>query len=191
MMTNAQSVLDFWFGAPGSEGDGQVRVQWFQKNAAFDAEIASCFGALMEQALVDGLADWQSTPETSLAAILVLDQFTRNSFRGEAKSFAGDPFALQIALRLLDEGAALSSLHQWFALMPLEHAEDLAIQQRCVREFEPLAARDERLSGALDYARKHRDVIARFGRFPHRNAILGRESTAEELAYLAQPGSGF
>jgi uncharacterized protein (DUF924 family)/predicted GNAT family acetyltransferase len=186
-----QQVLNFWFGALGSDAEGQVRPQWFQKNEAFDAEIAARFGPLLQQLLGPGLADWPATPLAQAAAIIVLDQFTRNSFRGQAKAFAGDPLALQSALALLDSGAELDSLQRWFVLMPLEHAEDLAVQQRSVREFEALAAADPRLAGALDYARKHLDVIARFGRFPHRNPILGRESTPDELTYLAQPGAGF
>ncbi len=187
----AQQVLNFWFGALGSETDGQVRKQWFQKNEAFDAEIRDRFGALIDQALAGDLRDWLARPLGRLAAILVLDQFTRNCFRGESKAFAGDAQALHIALDQLHGGVPLSALEHWFALMPLEHAEDLALLRRCVQEFEQLAAADARLSGALDYARRHLEVIARFGRFPHRNAALARESTAEEVAFLKQPGSGF
>ncbi|MDN3920139.1 DUF924 family protein [Roseateles violae] len=186
-----QQVLNFWFGPLGSESDGQVRAEWFQKNAAFDAEIAARFGPLIERLLAQGLQDWPETPLARVAAIVVLDQFTRNSFRGQAKAFAGDALALQTSLALLHGGAELGTLQRWFALMPLEHAEDLAMQERSVREFEALAAADPRLNSALDYARRHLDVIARFGRFPHRNAALGRSSTAEELDYLARPGAGF
>ena len=187
----AQQVLNFWFGPLDRESDGQIRAQWFKKDDAFDAEIRGHFGDLIERALAGELQDWQARPLGRLAAILVLDQFTRNAFRGEARSFAGDGPALKIALDLLDSGVQLAPLERWFALMPLEHAEDLAIQQRCVSEFEKLAADDARLNDALNYARRHRDVIARFGRFPHRNAILGRESTPEEIEFLKQPGSGF
>ena len=128
-----------------------------------------------------------------LALIIVLDQFTRNVFRDSARAFAGDAQALQAALVLLESAAfaQLEPLQRWFVLMPLEHAEDLAMQQRCVAEFEALTALDARLAGALDYARRHLQVIERFGRFPHRNQVLGRPSTAQELSYLAQPGSGF
>jgi uncharacterized protein (DUF924 family) len=189
--SDVQQVLNFWFGPLGSETEGQIRPQWFQKNEAFDAEIGARFGPLLERALAGDLKDWLATALGRLAYIVMLDQFTRNSLRGQPKSFAGDALALPAALALLDSGAELDSLQRWFALMPLEHAEDLGAQQRSVREFEALAAADPRLAGALDYARKHLDVIARFGRFPHRNAILGRPSTTEELAYLAQPGSGF
>lgn len=188
-----QAVLNFWFGPLGSTEDGQVRSVWFQKNEAFDAEIAARFGATLQSAQHDGLRTWQATPLGRLALIVVLDQFSRNAFRGQAAAFAGDALALQQALDLLDSEAyaGLSSLQRWFVLMPLEHAEDLALQHRCVQEFESLAASDPRLASPLDYARRHLDVIARFGRFPHRNAVLGRTSTAAEQDYLAQPGAGF
>ena len=135
----------------------------------------------------------QRPPWGRLARILLLDQFTRNIYRGQARSFAGDPLALQDTLHLLAQAQdlTLAPLQRWFALMPLEHAEDVAMQDRSVSEFTQLAALDPRLSGALDYAHKHREVIERFGRYPHRNAILGRASSEAELAYLALPGSGF
>lgn len=186
-----QEILNFWFGSLGSEADGQVRKEWFQKNDAFDAEVRSRFGALIEKSLAGDLQDWQARPLGKLASIVVLDQFTRNTFRGQAKAFAGDAQALKIALDLLDSKVELNPLERWFTLMPLEHAEDLSMQERCVQEFEKLAAQDERMKDPLDYARRHRDVIARFGRFPHRNSALGRESTEEEKDFLAQPGSGF
>lgn len=188
-----QAVLNFWFGPLGSAEHGQVRSVWFQKNEAFDAEIVQRFGATLQAAQQGGLSHWRATPLGRLALIVVLDQFSRNAFRGQAAAFAGDALALQQTLGLLDSPAyaSLSSLQRWFVLMPLEHAEDLALQQRCVREFEALAADDSRLAGALDYARRHLDVIARFGRFPHRNVALGRTSTAAEQDYLAQPGAGF
>jgi uncharacterized protein (DUF924 family)/predicted GNAT family acetyltransferase len=188
-----QAVLSFWFGAPGSAEDGQVREVWFQKNEAFDAEIRQRFGATTQTAQQGGLRDWERSTLGRLARIVVLDQFSRNLHRGQAQAFAGDAAALHSALQLLDGPgyAGLDSLQRWFVLMPLEHAEDLSLQQRCVREFEALASEDTRLAGALDYAQRHRHVIARFGRFPHRNAALARPSTAAEQAYLAQPGSGF
>ena len=186
----AQQVLNFWLGALGSDDDGQVRAVWFKKNAAFDEEISARFGALLNEALSTGLPGWQTTQYGRLAAIVLLDQFTRNSFRGTPRSFAGDALALPLALELL-KATDLTPLERWFALMPLEHAEDLALQERSVQEFEALAAVDDRIAGALDFARRHLDVIQRFSRFPHRNAILGRESSAEELAFLALPNSGF
>jgi len=187
----AQQVLNFWFGPLASADDGQMRGEWFRKNADFDAEVRARFGARIDAALAGGLRDWFGEPWGRLAYVILLDQLTRNAHRDTPAAFAGDAFALPEALALLDAGVAFEPLAQWFALMPLEHAEDLGVQQRGVAAFEQLAARDARLAGALDYACRHLDVIARFGRFPHRNAILGRASTAEELAYLATPGAGF
>jgi uncharacterized protein (DUF924 family)/predicted GNAT family acetyltransferase len=188
-----QQVLNYWFGPLGSAEDGQIRPLWFQKSEATDADILQRFAALIEEALAGRLAAWSETPLARLARILLLDQFTRNVYRGTAKSFAGDALALQDTLTLLDGELLqkLEPLQRWFALMPLEHAESLAMQERSVAEFSALAQQDARLGGALDYAHKHREVIASFGRFPHRNAILGRASTDAEQAYLAQPGAGF
>lgn len=188
-----QRVLNYWFGPLGGTDDGQIRPLWFQKSAATDAEIALRFSALIEDALADRWPACSDSPLERLARILLLDQFTRNVYRDSPQAFAGDAQALQLSLNLLDGGAlaTLEPLQRWFALLPLEHAEDLSLQQRSVQQFEALALADARLSGALDYARRHLDVIARFGRFPHRNQILGRPSTAEELSYLALPGSGF
>lgn len=191
-----QQVLNFWFGPLAGPSDGQVRGEWFRKSDEFDREIVARFGGSIDEALAGGLLEWTSVdtgPQGTLAYIVLLDQFTRNAFRGTPRSFAGDPLALAASLALLDGHGyeQLEPLQRWFALMPLEHSEDLALQQRSVREFERLAALDARLAGALDYAHKHLDVIERFGRFPHRNAIVGRASTPAELEYLAQPGSGF
>jgi len=128
-----------------------------------------------------------------LAEILLLDQFTRNVFRGTPRAFAGDARALVLAQQLVAGGAhlALHTVQRSFAYLPFEHAEDAALQAESVRLFTALAAADAGRADALDYAVRHQAVIQRFGRFPHRNAILGRSSSAEELAYLAQPGAGF
>lgn len=191
--TEAQQVLDFWFGAPGSAEAGQIRSVWFKKDPAFDAEIAERFGALVRRGLHGELSDWALAPDTALAKILLLDQFTRNIFRGSRQAFAGDAPALKTAAALVDAGQDmdLEPLQRWFVYMPFEHDESLASQARAVALFERLAAADARLAGALDYAKRHQEVIQRFGRFPHRNAMLGRDSTVTELAYLAEPGSGF
>ncbi len=191
---NPQDVLDFWFLPPGSEGHGQQRAEWFRKDDAFDAAIRTRFATLIDQAVAGGLRDWdEQGPTGILARILVLDQFTRNAHRGSAASFAGDSLALAAAERLVDSGAdaELLPVQRWFAYMPFEHAEDARMQERSVSLFTALAQTQPGYEGVLDYAHRHRGVIARFGRFPHRNAILGRASTAEESAYLAQPGSGF
>ena len=190
----AQDVLDFWFLAPGSEGHGQQRGEWFRKDEAFDAAIRERFGVLIEQAVAGGLREWdEQGPTGILARILVLDQFTRNACRGTAASFAGDSLALAAAEKLVANGAdkTLLPVQRWFAYMPFEHAEDARMQERSVSLFTALAEEQPGYEGVLDYAHRHRGVIARFGRFPHRNAILGRASTADESAYLEQPGSGF
>ncbi|WP_431262837.1 DUF924 family protein [Roseateles chitinivorans] len=187
----AQRVLNEWFGLPGGAQDGQVQMKWFKKDAAFDAALRERFGPVIDQALQGGLREWDSTAWGALARILVLDQFTRNVHRDTPASFAGDALALEASLALLPRAQDLGVLERWFVAMPLEHAEDLAMQDRSVATFEALAAEDPRLKDALDYAHKHRDVIERFGRFPHRNEILGRDSTPEELAFLKQPGSRF
>lgn len=189
---NAADVLDFWFGAAPLA----TSREWFVKSAAFDDSIRQHFGPLVERALAAPLG-WSDDAPSVLAEVIVLDQFTRNLFRGQARAFAGDARARTLALRLVDSGdhLKLHPLQRWFACMPLEHAEDLALQDRCVALFEALVAdageHTAALQGALDYAHKHRDVIRQFGRFPHRNAALGRDSTPAEREYLAQPGSGF
>ncbi|MBB3194165.1 DUF924 family protein [Roseateles terrae] len=187
----AQRVLNEWFGLPGGAEDGQVQTKWFKKDPAFDAALRERFGSMVDAALAGEHQAWDRNPWGALARILLLDQFTRNIYRETPQSFAGDDLALQAALALLPQLPVMSPLERWFALMPLEHAESLEMQERCVAAFEALAAEDERLVSALDYARKHRDVIQRFGRFPHRNAVLGRVSTPEEEAFLQQPGSRF
>lgn len=190
---SAREVLEFWFGAPGSPTHGTARPEWFRKDPAFDALIRERFGATLEQALAGGLAEWCSDTEGTLALILVLDQFTRNSFRDTPRAFAGDARALALARSLVDSGAhrGLARHPRAFAYLPFEHAEDLAAQQQSVALYEALAAEFADAAEELDYAIRHRDIVARFGRFPHRNAILGRASSADEIAFLTQPGSRF
>ncbi|KQQ88363.1 DUF924 family protein [Massilia sp. Leaf139] len=191
----AQDVLDFWF-LPADHADyGKARPEWFRKDSAFDAEIRNRFGSLIAQAVAGGLREWdldEGAPGT-LARILVLDQFTRNAHRETPEAFAGDSLALMAAQALVDSGAdrALPPFQRAFVYMPYEHAEDARMQQCAVDLFARLAAEHEGFTEMLDYAHRHRGVIARFGRFPHRNPILGRASTADELHYLSQPGAGF
>lgn len=191
---SAQQVLDFWFGAPGSEGYGQPRREWFVKNPGFDAEIRARFGASIDRAVSGGLRDWDGQgPQGVLARILLLDQFTRNAFRDTPAAFAGDALALAAARGLVDSGAdrALLPVQRTFVYLPFEHAEDAFMQERAVELFSTLAAEQPGFESNLDYAHRHRGVIARFGRFPHRNAILGRASTPDEIEFLKQPGSRF
>jgi uncharacterized protein (DUF924 family) len=191
MNHDAQAVLDFWFGAPGSPEHGIDRPEWFRKDASFDARIRERFGPLI--AAVMGGARFGAAPQETLAAIIVLDQFSRNVHRDTPLAFAGDAHALALAQAMTARGAdhGLPVLQRSFVYLPFEHAEDAALQDRSVRCFEALAAAAPAMRDRLDYAIKHRDVIRRFGRFPHRNQILGRESTPEEIAFLAEPGSRF
>lgn len=199
-----QSVVDeilaFWFGdgVVTPEQDELVARRWFVRDAAFDREVRERFGTWVERA-IDGVlgAEWTSTPPARLAQILLLDQFTRNIYRSDPRAFAGDTRAQSLALDGIERGddLALPPERRVFFYMPLEHAEDIALQQRSVEAFSALAtlAPPElraRYDNYLDYARRHRDVIERYGRFPHRNAVLGRVTTPEEQAYL-EAGGGF
>lgn len=186
----AARVRTFWFGEPPTT---TPRAAWFRKDAAFDAQIRDDFGALIETALAGGLQAWDSTPAGTLARILVLDQFTRNAYRDTARAFAGDALALAAAQALVASGGdrTLAPLQRWFVYLPFEHAEDLAMQRQSMALFTALAEEHPGLADARHWAQKHFEVIERFGRYPHRNALLGRPSTPQELAYLQQPGSGF
>ncbi|MYM85767.1 DUF924 family protein [Rugamonas sp. FT82W] len=197
MNVQAKAVFDFWFQPSEGQAADAPRREWFQKDDDFDREIAGRFGVLIEQALEGGLRHWdEEGPRSALARILVLDQFCRNVHRGTPLAFAGDPQALQAALAMVDarQDETLTPLQRGFVYLPFEHAEDMAMQERAVALFERMHDAEPTapgLAGMLDFARRHREVIKRFGRFPHRNAILGRASTPEEQAYLRQPGSGF
>jgi uncharacterized protein (DUF924 family) len=190
-------VRTFWFGPDTGAGMAAgFRPEWFRKDPAFDDSIRARFGPLVERALTlpaDAPPAWGAAPVDVLAEILVLDQFPRNLYRGQARAFAGDARALALALGLLARGddQRLLPLQRLFAYLPLEHAEDLALQDRSVAVFTALAAAHDGFAEVLDYAERHRDVVRRYGRFPHRNAALGRASTPAEVDYLAQPGSGF
>ena len=194
-MSDAQAVLDFWFLPPGDPGHDRFRGEWFRKDAAFDDGIRARFGDAVEAALGGDLREWESTAEGGLALILLLDQFTRNLFRDTARAFAGDVRALAVAQDMVGSGRDknLPPLRRWFVFMPFEHSESLLDQERAVALFAGLRreAQQPAFESAYDYAVRHRDVIERFGRFPHRNAALGRASTPAEVAFLAQPGSGF
>ena len=195
----AAAVLAFWFGEPGSSERDTFRKLWFEKSEATDRQIAERFGSLIERALRGELADWSQQPASALAQIVLLDQFTRNVFRDTPRAFAGDARALAAATAMVGQrqDEALPTLQRCFVYMPFEHAEGAGAQDEAVRLFTRLAdaaastALATDLRSMLDYAQRHRAVIRRFGRFPHRNAILGRHSTPDEIAFLQQPGSRF
>ncbi|MEO8135139.1 MAG: DUF924 family protein [Betaproteobacteria bacterium] len=187
-----QSVLDFWFLPPAAPGFGEVRSEWFRKDPTFDEAIREQFGGLIEAALGGALDHWDIKTRGALARIIVLDQFTRNLFRNTARAFAGDAQALSAARALVDTASdrALPPVERWFVYMPFEHAEDIVMQERAITLFTALEA-DSKLDNLVGYAVRHRDIIARFGRFPHRNRMLDRASTPDEIEFLKQPGSGF
>ena len=189
----AAAVLDFWFAPPSSPEHGTTRKVWFTKSADFDDTVRMRFAALVEQALRGELDAWNREARSALARIVVLDQFTRNIFRDTPRAYAGDRQALAAASDMVGSrhDETLPPFMRGFVYMPFEHAEGIAMQDEAVRLFSRLAAAEPELGAMLDYAHKHRAVIERFGRFPHRNAVLGRQSTAEEIAFLAEPGSRF
>jgi uncharacterized protein (DUF924 family) len=191
-MASFATILAFWFGAPGSAEFGRPRRCWFAKSDAFDAEIRARFGGLLEQANAGAVDAWMRTPLAALALVVVLDQFPRNIHRGTPAAFASDHRALAAARTLVAGGGdrLLLPVQRWFAYLPFEHAEDLAAQRRSMALFSELR-HDPDSASPIDYARRHYEVIARFGRFPHRNAILGRAATSEETDFLKQPGASF
>lgn len=189
-----RDIHHFWFGAldgAGFAAPAQHRL-WFGASAQTDATVTARFGTRVQRALAGELDHWATDDHALVALILLLDQFTRNIYRGTPRAFAGDAQALALATRAVAAARhrRLPAIHRVFLYMPLEHCEQIAVQEQCVRLFAELAE----TTGAPDvaefarYAVAHRDVVARFGRFPHRNAILGRASSAEELAYLERHG---
>ena len=184
----AEEILAFWFGPTPHV----ARDIWFRKDDAFDREIRERFGAALAAGIAGAFGEWCTTAHGSLARVVLLDQLPRNAFRGTAEQFAGDPGALATANDALERGfdRALDAHERSFLYMPFEHSERLDMQDRAVERFTELAA-ETGVDAPLAWAHKHRDIIRRFGRFPHRNAVLGRESTAAELAFLEQPGSRF
>jgi uncharacterized protein (DUF924 family) len=184
-------ILDFWFGRRDGEDYGTPRALWFRKDAEVDRSILARFGAAVETAIGGGFAEW-TAPRQALARVLLLDQFTRNIFRDTPRAFDGDAEALRVSKAVVAQRGdrTLIPVERWFLYMPFEHAEDFGEQQTSLELFRRL--RDETgLEDPLDWAQRHAEVIRRFGRYPHRNAVLGRESTADEVEFLAKPGSGF
>lgn len=169
-----------------------MQERWFKRDPAFDDALRERFGAAVEAALDGGFDAQAVDPRAALALVIMLDQFPRNLFRLQARAFAGDARARALATRAVDAGRdqALAPIERCFLYLPFEHSELLADQERSVALHEALPETTWRAE-VVRYAEAHRDVILRFGRFPHRNQTLGRASTEAELAYLATPGSGF
>lgn len=190
----SSDVLDYWFA--GSENDPQAATQrmafWFQASDAIDAEIRDCFSDMVEPAAMGNYSEWGGNPHACLALILVLDQFPRNLYRSKGEAFKHDSlaFGLTIVGQRLEYLDALTPIEQVFFLMPYQHAEDLQRQREGVALYQRLAESVSEdwqglVSSCRDFAQLHLDIIEQFGRFPHRNAALNRESTTAELKYLA------
>lgn len=180
-MKMQQQVLDFWFNQLAAK-------DWFVANAAIDLKIQTQFGALLKQAAQAELFAWRNTPQGRLAEIIVLDQFSRNIHRNTPQAFSQDPLALGLAQEAISHKAdqTLNTVERSFLYMPFMHSESPTIHQQAVQLFNQPG-----MENNYDFELKHKAIIDRFGRYPHRNAILSRESSAEETEFLAQPGSSF
>ena len=181
LISTKEDVIAFWFDEISPEA-------WFKKDVEFDEMLKDRAGAIVRKALNGQLDNWSTSAEGAVGLVIILDQFTRNIFRNTPRAFSGDEMALVISLKAIDSDwfANLSIGFKHFLLMPLMHSEDIAVQDKSLPLFK---LHTSELS--YKYATKHRNIISKFGRFPHRNLLLGRPSTEEELAFLAQPGSSF
>ena len=176
-------VLDFWF---DGVVEGEMRPEWWEQSDEFDAQIRGQFGEMHKRAAAGELDDWTETAEGALALVIILDQFSRNLDRGSAAAFANDPKALSIAEMAIEKGwdQQFQEPNKVFLYLTHEHSEDIKVQRRCFDLF-------AKTKMGTEYAEAHMKLIERFGRFPHRNKVLGRANTPEEEAYLAQPREGF
>ncbi|HEV8051172.1 MAG TPA: DUF924 family protein [Parachlamydiaceae bacterium] len=196
----AQEVLEYWFGPLQTADDypeGKSKL-WFGGGNAIDNDIRNCFGKLVEAAIRNELDAWKETPKGRLALLILLDQFTRNIYRGSPEAFAYDGIAQKLVLEGIAQGQdqSLLPVERVFFYLPLEHSEDMGIQKLSVEKFHSVislvpAAQVSHFISFKDYAQRHYDIIAQFGRYPHRNAILGRKSTPEEIEFLKGPNSSF
>ncbi len=200
MDDEVEGVLGFWFGELDQDGraGAENKARWWRKDPAFDQLIRDRFGALHEAVIAGQRDRWLASPRGRLAFIIVLDQFSRNMFRGSGRTHEGDVLAVEAAREGVALGIDRQLAHDERGVfyMPFMHSESLADQDHCVELFstwrEQLSGpAREAVVGLLGYADKHRDIVRRFGRFPHRNALLGRESTPEEVDFLSRPGSSF
>ena len=199
-VTKERQILDFWFGTRDSDMDiiKEKSALWWGKDNTADQEIKSLFSDDLERVIDGEFNHWTETPTGRLALIILTDQFSRNIYRGTTRAFAQDALALKWCLEGLEYAVdtRLRPVHRVFFYLPLEHSESLDHQIRSIECFTALIdsispEHKKAFSGFLDFAVKHREIIERFGRFPHRNSILGRKSTAEETEFLKQPGSSF
>ena len=186
----AHVLLDFWFGPAGDPERECHREIWFKCPAEHDAELRRLFLADYQQAASGALSEWEAMPESALALVLLLDQLPRNIFRGSPRAYATDALARQVADRAMARGFDATVPPAWrkFFYMPLHHSENAEDQRRSIALLEALPPAPEKVDNGR-YARRYLAIIERFGRFPHRNAVLGRASTAEELAFLEEPES--
>ena len=187
----AEEVLDFWFGREGEPGYGEFREAWFRKDPEFDRTLRERFQDLHEAAARGDLDAWRDEARTCLALVILLDQFPRNMFRGDPRSYATDRKAQETAEYAVDRALdrELPAFQRMFLYMPFMHSEDLEHQRRSVELFRVLGGDEE--GDSSHYAVRHMEIIERFGRFPHRNEVLGRRTTPEEAEFLTQPGSSF
>jgi uncharacterized protein (DUF924 family) len=199
-VSTPDAVLEFWFPSDSA----RANALWWGKDPRLDADIRERFGPTLAAAKAGQLDDWATTARGRVALIIVLDQLSRNIHRGDPQTYDADEQARALTLEGLALGhdRELSAIERLFFYMPLEHSEQLEHQEQCVELMRRLAQdvaaepdvepkQRERFVGFIDFAVRHRDIVARFGRFPHRNTLLGRESTPEEVEFLRQPGSGF
>lgn len=189
---DSKEILDFWFGREDEEGHGEFRDEWFTKDPEFDREIRDRFEPVHEEAVAGGLEHWKDEAKSCLALIVVLDQFSRNMFRGDARMYAADEQALMAARHAVEHAydRELSPTERLFVYLPFEHSEDLEDQRYAVELFRGLSA-ETGSEDLLVYSLRHMEIVERFGRFPHRNEILGRRTTPEEAEFLKGPDSSF
>lgn len=197
-MTEVNEILTFWFGESYAKNPFQNKAQWFEKNPAFDEVLRNKFMSLHDQARQGGLKHWEDAPRPCLALIILLDQFSRNMFRDAPLAFESDDHAQQLCLKVLRHKWDMQFIlvERYFAYMPLMHAEDRILQELSLQMFQKLFSESEGdekpiFESVRRYAVSHFEIIERFGRFPHRNHILGRTSSAEEVTFLQQPNSSF
>ncbi|MBD2666155.1 hypothetical protein B6N60_02218 [Richelia sinica FACHB-800] len=191
-MSQATAILDFWFGHPQEVEYGKPRRIWFSKDLDFDQVVRDKFLEDYRKAAAGDFDDWMNAPESCLALILLLDQFPRNMFRDTPEAFATDWEALSLAQHAVAQGydRSLLSVQRWFIYLPFEHSENLAHQRQCIKLFQQLS-HDRDSADAIKSAFQHMEIISRFGRFPHRNQILGRISTPQEEEFLQESDSRF